>query len=85
MNEQEIVKTLIDYVLANHPSGYNADTLPIDQSLVDLSIIDSYGIVEIVVFIEQKWGISIEDNEINRDNIGSIEKMSRFIMTKTGA
>lgn len=80
-----IRETIIGYVLENHLSTYDHDTLPRDQSLVEIGVIDSYGVVELISFLEDKWKIQIEDDEITKENLGSIDKMANFILGKRRA
>ena len=80
---QSIQETIISYVLENHISEYTADTLPLDQSLFELDILDSMGIIELIAFIETTWSITIEDTEITTENLGSINKMITLINEKT--
>jgi acyl carrier protein len=80
---QSIQETIVSYVLENHISEYTADTLPLDQSLFELDILDSMGIIELIAFIEAAWSITIEDTEITTENLGSINKMITLINEKT--
>lgn len=77
-----IREAIVGYVLDNHPSEYDRLSLPRDQSLVEIGVIDSYGVVELISFVEQNWAIEIDDDEITKENMGSIDKMARFILTK---
>ncbi|MBF0582700.1 MAG: hypothetical protein HQL80_00550 [Magnetococcales bacterium] len=70
------------FVLENFVSDYHPGTLPLDESLVELGILDSYGVVELVAFIEEKWSITILDAEITREKMGSVNKMSRLVLSK---
>ena len=80
---QSIRETIVSYVLENHISNYNADTLPLDQSLFELDVLDSMGIIELISFIESTWSIVIEDTEITSEEMGSINKMIALIGKKT--
>jgi acyl carrier protein len=82
MDLDPIRETIVGYVLENHHSAYDRDTLPRNQSLVEIGVIDSYGVVELISFLENKWGIQIEDDEITKENLGSIDKMAQFILSK---
>jgi len=79
---QSIRETIVSYILENHISKYNDDTLPLDQSLFELDVLDSMGIIELIAFMEIKWSIVIEDSEITSENLGSINKMVDLINKK---
>lgn len=62
--------------------GQNGDTLKDDESFLDTGIIDSTGVLELVAFLEQRYDIAIEDDELVPDNLDSVEKASRFVQRK---
>lgn len=81
--QNEIVNIIADFVIKNKaPHGYDADSLPKDSSLVSLGILDSYGVIEIVEFLEDTWGISIMDDEVTTELMGSINKMAKLVHSK---
>ena len=55
MREDEIVKELKEYILKSSSGAEAFGPLPLDESLFELGILDSFGIVELVVFIENRW------------------------------
>ena len=82
LSPKSIRETIVTFVLENYISEYNANTLPLDQSLHELDVIDSVGIIELVEFMETTWSIVIEDSEIITEKMGSINKMTTFIFEK---
>jgi len=52
--------------------------------LLENGILDSMGVLELVHFIEQEYGILVSDEELEPDNFQSIDKLAAFIQTKTG-
>jgi acyl carrier protein len=55
--------------------------IPLDESLVEVGILDSYGIVDLLTFIEGEFGLAIPEEDITREKLGSIRKMARYIET----
>lgn len=55
-----------------------------DDSLLDLGIVDSTGVLELVGFLEEKYHISIDDQELIPDNLDSVGRLVAFIEHKTG-
>ena len=47
-----------------------------------MGYIDSFGIIDIVTYIEKKWKVKIKDNEISKENFGSMNKIVDFIFFK---
>ena len=55
------------------------------ESLLDGGIIDSMGILEVVQFLEDDYGIEVSDEEMVADHFDSIDSIARFIDARIGA
>ena len=55
-----------------------------DASFLEEGIIDSMGIIELVSFVEDHFGISVADRELVPDNFDSVSKLEAYIRTKLG-
>ncbi|KGD86411.1 MULTISPECIES: acyl carrier protein [Rhizobium/Agrobacterium group] len=55
------------------------------QSLLDTGVIDSTGVLELIAFLEQTYGITIADEEIVPENLDSIDNMTRYLASKLPA
>ena len=53
-----------------------------DDSLLEQGLIDSTGVLELVSFIENKFEIKVEDDDLVPDNLDSINRLIAFIETK---
>ena len=51
-------------------------------SLLDLGVVDSTGVLEIMGFLESTFGVTVEDDEIVPDNLDSIERIAAFVERK---
>ena len=58
------------------------DNLKRDTSFLENGIIDSTGILELVMFIEETYGISVEDEEIVPENLDSISNIAEYVQKK---
>jgi acyl carrier protein len=76
---EQIVGMLVDYILSQHPSRFTKETLPRDESLLDLEVLDSAGVIEFIVFAETTWGIEITDDDITKERMGSLNKMASLV------
>ena len=63
----------------------SASDLTADASLLDLGIVDSTGILEVVAFIEEEFGITVDDSEMLPENLDSIQNIVAFITRKKSA
>lgn len=56
-----------------------------DSSFLDLGVIDSTGVLEVVAFLEQEFDVKVDDMEIVPENFDSIANLVRFVEQKKGA
>jgi acyl carrier protein len=54
----------------------------LDESLIDQGVIDSFGLVELTVFIEKELGVTIRESDMTRQAFGSVNKMAIFIAAR---
>jgi acyl carrier protein len=76
---EQILGMLVDYILSHYPSKFTKETLPRDESLLDLEVLDSAGVIEFIVFSETTWGIEISDDDITKERMGSLNKMASLV------
>ena len=55
------------------------------SSFLKSGIIDSTGMMELVSFVEQTFGVKLEDAELVPDNLDSIDNLVRFLGKKRAA
>ena len=55
-----------------------------DTSLLDQAIIDSTGVLEVIGFLEQEFGITVDDAEMLPENLDSIGRIAAFVVRKQG-
>ncbi len=77
MIKNEVRKFIAEKFLFNSP-----DQLGDDTPLIETNTVDSVGVLEIVSFIEARFNLTIEDEELTAENLDSINKITRFIERK---
>ena len=73
------------FILENYLFTDDQSELKNDDSFLDQGILDSTGILEIIFFIEDEFGIKIQDEEMIPDNLDSVDKIVAFIQRKQAA
>ena len=53
-----------------------------EDSFLDLGIIDSTGLLELVNFIEKQYSVHIEEAELTPENLDSIARLEQFVQRK---
>lgn len=70
------------FIVGELTQGCDITSLDTDADLLGLGIVDSHGIVEIVAFLEERYGIAISDDELTPENFASIASIERFVERK---
>jgi acyl carrier protein len=78
----EIKTDVRDFILDNFMMGRDPEDLTDSGSLLDLNVIDSTGVLELVGFLEETYEITIEDDELIPENLDSLDKIEEFIKRK---
>jgi acyl carrier protein len=70
---------IIDNYLYMRPNA----TVSENDSLLAKGIVDSMGVMELVAFLEDEFGVEMEDIEITEANLGSLGAIARFVIERT--
>lgn len=81
MKEIELKSDIRNFIVENFLYGNN-DGFNDDISFMEKGLIDSTGILELVAFVEEKYGISVTDEELLPENFDSVNNLSRYILNK---
>lgn len=76
---------LAEFIVTNYFFGDTARVPRDDDSLVEEGIIDSTGILELIEFLESQFEVEVSEPETIPENLGSISKLTEFIMGKRSA
>ena len=72
------------FILANFYVA-DAGALGDDDSLMAEGIVDSTGMLDVILFLEEEMKIHIEDTEMIPDNLDSIARIDAFVGKKQAA
>jgi acyl carrier protein len=53
-----------------------------EQSFLESGIIDSTGLLELVSFVEERYGIAVADADLVPSNLDSLRNISRYVSEK---
>ena len=66
------------FIKQRFPLASSKDLKP-DLSLLDSGIVDSLGVLDLVGFIEEQFGIEAQDEDLVPENFDSIDALTRFV------
>jgi len=77
----DYAKEVRDFVISNFLFG-EAGSLQDETSFLDSGIIDSTGMLEMIMFLENTFGVKIEPEEMVPENLDSINRVVQFLKRK---
>ena len=77
MQTETVRQYIVDNFLFGEASGLGDET-----SLLDEGIIDSTGLLELIMFLEESFHISVEDDELISENLDSLQNIARYLDQK---
>jgi acyl carrier protein len=70
------------YIADNILFSKNGYPYPHDASFLDNGIVDSMNVLELVMFVEEKFGVKVGDADIVPDNFDSVTRLATYIHGK---
>ena len=80
--QNDIKVVLRKFINENFLPPAGLDTFEENDSFMEKGIIDSTGVLELLGFIEERFDIRVEDEEVIPDNLDSLNKLTSFIKRK---
>jgi acyl carrier protein len=59
-------------------------TLRPDEALLTSGLVDSFNLVDLGLFVEDKFGVRIEDTELNPDTFDTLGQLAGLIQSRLG-
>lgn len=79
----DTIKTrLRAFIIENFLFGDEDYALADDASLIDNDIMDSTGVLELVAFIDEAFGVKMADADIVPANLDSVSKIDAFVTSR---
>lgn len=70
---------IIEKKLKKYLEDKSSYSIEINENLFSQKIIDSFGVVELVVFLENEFGINVDYEDLNEANFSTINDISLYV------
>ncbi len=77
----EIVLKIREFVISNYLFG-DGERLTDDTSFMGSGIVDSTGMLDLIGFVEETYGVKIKDEELIPENFDNISRVAGFVRAK---
>lgn len=75
---EEIINKLTVYIAGDILKQPKRAIRP-DDALITSGLIDSFSLVDLGLFIEDNFGVRIDDTELNADTFDTLEQLAKLI------
>jgi acyl carrier protein len=77
--------TIRQFIVENFLAGKNDPSFGNEDSFLETRVIDSTGVLELVQFVEDEWGIAVDDSELTPENFDSVALVAGYVQRKLDA
>lgn len=77
-----VEKKIRAYILENFLFTDDESALNSADSFLDKGVLDSTGILEVIYFLEDEFGVKVEDDEMVPENLDSVDNIVKFVNSK---
>jgi len=74
----EKLSTFISSEILKQPSR----TIQPDEALISSGLIDSFSLMDLALFVEDTFGVRIEDTELNADTFDTLNALAELIQSR---
>jgi acyl carrier protein len=79
-----VTKEVGDFIESELSIGRDAGELSPEDDLLAKGLVDSHGVMELVGFLEERYGISVADEDLTPENFQSLGRIEEFVARKRG-
>jgi acyl carrier protein len=70
------------FILSELTQGRGISEIDHSENLLSKGIVDSHGVMELVGFLEEKYGITVADEDLSPENFESVSSIEAYVERK---
>ena len=78
----DVVEKIKDFICSELAFDIHKESIAADSDLLSKGIIDSMGIMQLVPFLEENFGVSIKPEDVIPENFQSLNSLKLFLDRK---
>ena len=82
---QDFKTPLRKFIEDNFMMGAKGTAFTDGDSFMKKHVIDSTGFLELIMFLEDTWGVTVDDDEMVPENLDSLDALQAFLTRKVAA
>ena len=81
---EDIVSTVRGFIVDKFLPGEDPGKLAPDTPLITSGILDSLATLELVSFLEERYGIELQPSDVDASRLGTLNGIARLVSSKQG-
>lgn len=78
----ELKSQIRQFILRNYLFSSDEKALDDGVSLMKTGVVDSTGVLELISFLEEQFGVKVQDEEMTPENLDSVDRIVAFVSGK---
>jgi acyl carrier protein len=78
----DVIGEVRSYICDTMLIGLPDQSIEPDESLVQRGVVDSTGVLELVEFLQDRFGIIVKDDEITTSNLDTLNAITAYVQRK---
>lgn len=78
---QELISKLQTYIATELIKNPEREIAP-DEPLISGGMIDSFSLIDLALFIEENFGVQIDDTELNAETFDTLDQLTALIQSR---
>jgi acyl carrier protein len=80
-----VVADVEQFILSEFLTGSTIDAIAPDEDLLSSGIVDSHGVVQLVAFLKERYGVVVGDEQLTAENFQSLAAIDAFVQQSRSA
>lgn len=79
------IQTITKFIVDEFLPDVSAESLAADYDLLSGGVIDSFGLLKVIAWLEDRFDVAVDDLEIEPDNFRTVAAINAFIQNSRKA
>jgi acyl carrier protein len=79
-----VVADVEQFILSEFMHGSAVERIAPDEDLLATGIVDSHGIMQLVAFLKERYGVTVADEELKPENFQTLARIEAFVQRAEG-
>lgn len=74
-----ITRAVKEFIVTEYIPGTPIEEIPSSYDLLDTGVVDSLGLLRLIAWVEEQYGIAVDDVEVSPQDFRSVDAIREFI------